>query len=255
MAAKKKPAGKAETWARNRGKQPVANTAYVEVRLRNGTLMQNEAGMFVWSIDGARVPAGEFDIMAWRRARKPRQPKAEPVTIEDLAREANKAGCAVRVAFDAAPTEPQHVVLAPAPPNPDTVWIAGRLNGETWDFQGVFRTEAEAVAACVDHTWFVGPAVLGFALPAETVPWVGAYYPKSAAPAAQPDDAARPAVREPGFTPVPVSASQSEYMAGLIRKHGADWHRHVGRRPRLHLWPLIALCIVVLAAIATQVIP
>jgi hypothetical protein len=49
-----------------------------------------------------------------KRARKPRSDKgtkvSQPVTLEDIAREAHKAGCAVRVSFD---EQTPHVVLPP----------------------------------------------------------------------------------------------------------------------------------------------
>lgn len=107
MAAKKKPAGKAaakpkaQEWTRNRtGKQPVGDCDWVEVRQRNGIAFTDMAGNLVWKRVGRGSSGDHCDIMVWRRVRKPRQPKAQPVTIEDLAREASKAGCAVRVSFD-----------------------------------------------------------------------------------------------------------------------------------------------------------
>lgn len=65
-----------------------------------------------------------------------------------------------------------------------TLFIVGRVTSApdaaaaTWDFQGVFSTEALAIAACRDHTYFVGPALLDQELPHETEPeWPGARYP------------------------------------------------------------------------------
>lgn len=61
-----------------------------------------------------------------------------------------------------------------------TVWIVGQsINAEisSWHFQGVFETENEALDACFDENYFVGPAILGESLPHEIVEWVGAYYP------------------------------------------------------------------------------
>ena len=62
------------------------------------------------------------------------------------------------------------------------VWIVGRVlsehgNGMVWEFQGVFTTRQEADAACVDGTYFVGPAHLDQHIPHMTVSWLGAYYP------------------------------------------------------------------------------
>jgi hypothetical protein len=59
----------------------------------------------------------------------------------------------------------------------DSVWVVGRWKETTWDLQGVFLTEAGAVEACRDETYFVGPLPLNVALPHETTSWPGAYYP------------------------------------------------------------------------------
>lgn len=85
------------------------------------------------------------------------------------------------------------------------VWIVGQvLDGEggdasQWQFAGVFRTEPEAVAACRDATYFVGPATVGVALPHDSCEWAGAYYPISETantavgkPTASPDAQKRP---------------------------------------------------------------
>lgn len=70
--------------------------------------------------------------------------------------------------------------------NGQQVWIAGKNttpesatkgDAETWEFAGVFLTEQEAVAACKDWQYFIGPAVLGEDTPEESVDWEGAYYP------------------------------------------------------------------------------
>jgi len=47
----------------------------------------------------------------------------------------------------------------------------------SFSFMGVFATEPEAVAACRDENYLVGPAVMGKQLPDRLVPWVGCYYP------------------------------------------------------------------------------
>jgi hypothetical protein len=46
-----------------------------------------------------------------------------------------------------------------------------------WSIQGVFETEAEAVAVCRGPFWFIGPMTMGECLPVENVRWDGAYYP------------------------------------------------------------------------------
>ena len=63
------------------------------------------------------------------------------------------------------------------------LWIVGQYRGDSegefvaWDFEGVYATEAEAVAACETDQYFVGPATLGQRCP--DGPWPGAYYPKA----------------------------------------------------------------------------
>jgi hypothetical protein len=88
MAANKKPAGKAavkiekakaQQWTRNRGKMPVDGETWVIGRRRDGQeTIAMRAGELRWKIHGADTCGGDRDIMAWRRVRKPRQPKAMP---------------------------------------------------------------------------------------------------------------------------------------------------------------------------------
>lgn len=62
-----------------------------------------------------------------------------------------------------------------------SLWIVGKaLNQETtsWEFQCVFSSEEKAVAACVDDSYFVGPATLDNALSHDTTEWTGARYPR-----------------------------------------------------------------------------
>jgi len=73
MAAKKKD------WTRNRGKQPVADGVWVEVRYRDGEIRQGRAGNMAWMIDGPTALCGDADIMAWRRICKPRSDKGVKV--------------------------------------------------------------------------------------------------------------------------------------------------------------------------------
>lgn len=62
-------------------------------------------------------------------------------------------------------------------------WIVGRVSRFSaqwnWQFQGVFTTEAKAVAACIDETFFVAPAVVDEEVPYREEIWPGAYYPKA----------------------------------------------------------------------------
>lgn len=68
------------------------------------------------------------------------------------------------------------VRVAELPP----VWIVGQVREEKdWEFQGVFNTEQEAIEACVDENYFIGPAIFGQPCPRETVHWHGAYWPKA----------------------------------------------------------------------------
>lgn len=64
------------------------------------------------------------------------------------------------------------------------LFIVGRVTSApdtqppTWEFQGVFSTEEQAVSACRDFTYFLGPATLDESLPHETMPeWPGARFP------------------------------------------------------------------------------
>lgn len=60
------------------------------------------------------------------------------------------------------------------------VYVVGKvLNFSTasWEFQGVFATEEEARDQCRTAFYFVGPAIVGQALPDEQCQWSGAYYP------------------------------------------------------------------------------
>jgi len=59
-----------------------------------------------------------------------------------------------------------------------SVWIVGRyIENEPWQFMGVFDSEAEAVGACRDDTYFIGPATLNEQLPHELTVWTGLRYP------------------------------------------------------------------------------
>lgn len=65
---------------------------------------------------------------------------------------------------------------------PADVWIVGKaledVPAPRWEFQGVFMTEEEAIAACASDSYFIGPAIVGDRLADETVPWPGSYYPR-----------------------------------------------------------------------------
>ncbi len=68
----------------------------------------------------------------------------------------------------------------------DEIYVTGRVinraehNGKgvaVWEIQGVFTDPESAVAACIDHTWFVGPLNLNEPLPLETIDWKGLVFP------------------------------------------------------------------------------
>jgi hypothetical protein len=70
-----------------------------------------------------------------------------------------------------------------------TVWVCGQYHGEyldehtadhdgiAWELQGVFTTEALAIAACRDNQYFIGPMTLNESLPHNKAEWIGCYYP------------------------------------------------------------------------------
>ena len=61
------------------------------------------------------------------------------------------------------------------------VYVVGRyVEGQQWEFQGVFSTEALAVEECGDRRdWFVGPAEMDVSLPSDSHTWPECYYPAS----------------------------------------------------------------------------
>ena len=63
-----------------------------------------------------------------------------------------------------------------------TIWVAGKHrgvieNGQAWDLQGVFDSEALAEAACKTPEDFIGPVALNTPLPQEATSWPGVRYP------------------------------------------------------------------------------
>ncbi len=60
----------------------------------------------------------------------------------------------------------------------DTVWIVGRWpTDKPWEFQGVFLTREEAIAACRDKSYFIASAVLGREIQHATRLWPSLVYP------------------------------------------------------------------------------
>jgi len=68
--------------------------------------------------------------------------------------------------------------------NTKVVWICGQWNGphSPWDFQGVFDTEDQAIAACKDYTHFIAPATVNQSVPRDPIEWPGLRYPISPSP-------------------------------------------------------------------------
>jgi hypothetical protein len=58
------------------------------------------------------------------------------------------------------------------------LWIAGKVTGDGWEFQGVFASEDAAARACKDETYFIAPAWLNEPISDDSQSWPGAYYPK-----------------------------------------------------------------------------
>lgn len=94
-------AGKKE-WTRNRGKQPVGGSVWVEVRYRDGAIEQDVAGNYRWAHMGKDHPTGCVDIMAWRRVRAPRKPAA--IAPEHAPRPAVPEAKPVPVTLDVSPS-------------------------------------------------------------------------------------------------------------------------------------------------------
>lgn len=60
-------------------------------------------------------------------------------------------------------------------------WIVGKFcdkHGPIWEFQGVFDSEDQAVAACFGDNYFVGPATMNELLDDKRVLWPGCWYPR-----------------------------------------------------------------------------
>jgi hypothetical protein len=59
--------------------------------------------------------------------------------------------------------------------------IVGRVysGGLPWTFEGVFSNREAATDACLDDTYFIGPATLDERLPVERWDWPGCEYPKA----------------------------------------------------------------------------
>lgn len=65
---------KGTEWTRNRGKMPVDRETKIQVRFRNGNIIETCGGGVNWNIDGKDHYLGRFDVMAWRLLDQPAKP-------------------------------------------------------------------------------------------------------------------------------------------------------------------------------------
>ena len=60
------------------------------------------------------------------------------------------------------------------------LFLVGRwIDNKPWEVQGIYDSEKVASKKCIDDTYFIGPLNLNETLPAQTIEWSGAYYPKA----------------------------------------------------------------------------
>jgi hypothetical protein len=55
------------------------------------------------------------------------------------------------------------------------LWICGQSTGigREWEFQGAFSSEMDAIAACKNERFFIGPANLNEKIPTRSIKWPG----------------------------------------------------------------------------------
>jgi hypothetical protein len=61
------------------------------------------------------------------------------------------------------------------------LWLVGRSNYDpegTWEFLGIFSSEAAALKRCLLPNDFIATVDVDGDVPLETMPFPGAYYPK-----------------------------------------------------------------------------
>lgn len=59
-----------------------------------------------------------------------------------------------------------------------TLYVVGKwLGPESWELQGVFTTEQQAVECAIQNDYFVGPVEADTLLPDASTEWPGCYYP------------------------------------------------------------------------------
>jgi hypothetical protein len=59
----------------------------------------------------------------------------------------------------------------------DILWIVFKVS-EVVEFQGVFENEKDAIDACRDERYCIGPVKLNVSLPDKCEVWPGSYFPK-----------------------------------------------------------------------------
>ena len=64
------------------------------------------------------------------------------------------------------------------------LWICGRViavysrKHVVWNIQGIFDAKVQAIKACKDENYFIGPLVLNKELPKKSTEWQGVVFPK-----------------------------------------------------------------------------
>ena len=56
-------------------------------------------------------------------------------------------------------------------------WIECEQCKKAWEFVGLFDSKDASIEACIKENYFIGPVNMNEALPEESKPWIGAYYP------------------------------------------------------------------------------
>jgi len=64
----------------------------------------------------------------------------------------------------------------------DVIWVVGKFientdKGVVWELSGIFDKEENAIKACTERTYFVGPVERNIKFPDITEQWPGCYYP------------------------------------------------------------------------------
>lgn len=49
----------------------------------------------------------------------------------------------------------------------EELWLCGQWRGDEWEFQGIFSTKLNAIAACRNENYFIAPVYLDLGCPDE----------------------------------------------------------------------------------------